>query len=141
MFRYTQSKLMSLVAIVFAIYSLLWSLAPFDQINLPARLILDISNWPLNDYSKPFDKNTKFLSSIGAGLLFAISVFLYGIVVPAIKEWNKRVIRTTICAMTYWYIIDGIGSIASGVSSNVFFNSIYLALVLLPLLLHDRTEP
>ena len=86
MFRYTQSKLMSLVAIVFAIYSLLWSLAPFDQINLPARLILDISNWPLNDYSKPFDKNTKFLSSIGAGLLFAISVFLYGIVVPAIKE-------------------------------------------------------
>jgi len=141
MSRYTQSKLMSLVAIVFAIYSLLWSLAPFDQINLPARLILDISNWPLNDYSKPFDKNTKFLSSIGAGLLFAISVFLYGIVVPAIKEGNKRVIRTTICAMTSWYIIDGIGSIASGVSSNVFFNSIYLALVLLPLLLHDRTEP
>jgi len=81
-----------------------------------------------------------WLSAIGAGLLGAISIFLGGIVVPAIKEGNRPVIRTTIIAMTVWYIIDGIGSIAAGVTSNVFFNSLYLALVLIPLIGIDKTK-
>ncbi|TPW09564.1 MAG: hypothetical protein FD130_2480 [Halothiobacillaceae bacterium] len=35
--------------------------------------------------------------------------------------------------MMVWYIIDSAGSIAAGVLSNVVFNSIYLILVLAPL--------
>lgn len=36
--------------------------------------------------------------------------------------------------MSIWYVVDGIGSIASGVASNLISNSAYLALVLVPLL-------
>ncbi len=81
-----------------------------------------------------------WLSAIGAGLLGAVSVFLGGIVVPVIKEGNRPVVRTTIIAMMVWYIIDGIGSIAAGVSSNVLFNSVYLVLVLVPLLGTSKTR-
>ena len=129
----TRAKFLMIVSIVFFVYSLLWGLAPFSEINVPARLILDLADWPVDNLASPLDKNTMWLSAIGAGLLCAVSIFLGGIVVPALKEGNKSIIRTTILAMIVWYIIDSVGSVAAGVSSNVFFNSIYLTLVLIPL--------
>ena len=140
MTKNTRAKFLMFVAVLFMVYSVLWGLAPFDTFNLPARLILDISDWPLDNYASPLDKNTQWLTAISAGLLAAISVFLGGIVVPAIREENSRIIRTTLLAMIVWFIIDGVGSIASGVTSNVFFNSIYLVLVLIPLLWRDKSE-
>ena len=130
----TRSKFMMIVAVVFFIYSVLWALAPYPSINLPARCILDLSDWPLDNLESPLDRNTQWLSSIAAGILAAVSIFLGGIVVPAIKEHNISIIRTTIIAMVTRYLIDSIGSVASGVASNVFFNSIYLVLILIPLL-------
>lgn len=129
----TRANFLTVVSIIFAVYSLLWGLAPFAGFNIPARLILDFSDWPIDNLSAPLDKNTMWLSAIGAGLLGAVSIILGGIVVPALKEGNRPIINTTILAMMAWYIIDSAGSIAAGVSSNVFFNSIYLALVLTPL--------
>ncbi len=130
----TRANFLMAVAVIFFIYSLLWGLAPFAEMNISARIILDLADWPLDNFSHPLDKNTMWLSAIGAGLLAAIAIFLGGIVVPALKENNRSVIRTTIVAMTVWYVIDGVGSIAAGVSSNLIFNSIYLSLVLIPLL-------
>ncbi|VAW97769.1 hypothetical protein MNBD_GAMMA20-2242 [hydrothermal vent metagenome] len=133
MSRHLRAKSMMMVSVVFGIYSLLWATAPFDAINFPARLILDSADWPVDNLFSPLDKETQLLSAIGSGLLAAVAIFLGGIVVPAIREGNRSVIRTTIVAMVAWYIIDGVGSIASGAGSNVIFNSIYLALVLIPL--------
>lgn len=140
MSRNTRSKFMFFVSIIFAIYSILWGLAPYESLNFPARIILDLADWPLDKLAAPLDKNTMFLSAIGAGLLGAISIFLGGIVVPAIKNDDKSIMRTTLFAMSFWFIIDSLGSIASGVTSNVFFNTIYLFLVLTPLLWKDRNE-
>jgi hypothetical protein len=130
----TRAKFLLVVSILFMIYSILWGLAPYTSINLPSRFILDIADWPLDNLSNSLDKNTMFLSAIGAGLLGAISIFLAGIVVPAIKTGNTSIINTTITAMIFWFLFDSSGSIASGVVSNVFFNSIYLVLVLIPLI-------
>jgi len=129
-----RAKFMMVVAVTFFIYSVFWALAPYPTINLPARLILDLANWPLDSLETPLDRNTRWLSAIGSGVLAAISIFLGGIVVPAIKNADTSITRTTILAMIVWYVIDSTGSVASGVSSNVFFNSIYLGLVLIPLI-------
>ena len=137
MSRSTRSKLMMLIAGIFAFYAVLWGLAPYESINLPSRLILDSLDWPIDRLSTPLDKNTMLLSAIGAGLLGAIAVFLGGIVAPAIKEGNKSITRTAVFAMLVWYFIDGAGSIASGAASNVVFNSVYLVLILTPLLWKD----
>ncbi len=131
---------MMIVAAIFAAFSLFWATAPFTAVNLPARFILDLSDWPLDNLSAQLDKNIMWLSAIGAGLLGAVAIFLGGIVVPAIKEGNMPVIHTTILAMVFWYVIDSAGSIAAGVASNVFFNSIYLALVLIPLIGADKNK-
>ena len=136
----TRANFLLIVSIIFFIYSLLWALAPFAEFNISARLILDLADWPVDSLSTQLDKNTMWLSAIGAGLLGAVSVFLGGIVVPAIREKNIYIVNTTILAMTLWYIIDSVGSIAAGVSSNVFFNTIYLALVLTPLVCIGKNE-
>ena len=128
-----RSRFMLIIAIIFMLYSLAWGLAPYESVNFPARFILDISDWPMDKLSLPLDRNTQWLSAISAGLLAAVSIFLMGIVVPAIKENNQRVIRTTALAMCVWYLIDSVGSAVAGVASNVFFNTVYLALILLPL--------
>ncbi|NOY83950.1 MAG: hypothetical protein GXO96_03835 [Nitrospirae bacterium] len=130
---HARAKFLFVVSIIFGLYSFLWGLAPFPTVNFPARLILDAADWPIDNLSTELDRNTMFLSAIGAGLLRAISIFLGKIVVPAVKEGNKSIINATILAMSVWYTIDGIGSIAAGVSQNVIFNSIYLVLVLIPL--------
>lgn len=131
----TCSNLMKLVAAIFGVYAILWSLAPFPDFNLPARFILDISDWPLDNLTTPLDKNTKWLVSIASGLLAALAVILAFIAAPAIKNGDKKTQRIIIYALVSWYIIDGIGSIAADVFSNVIFNSIYLAIALAPLLL------
>lgn len=55
----TRARFMMIVAIIFMIYSLLWALAPFPTLNLPARLILDIADWPLDNFQSPLDRNTQ----------------------------------------------------------------------------------
>jgi len=135
-----RANFLMIVSVAFFIYSLLWGLAPFSEIDFPARFILDLADWQIDKLDAPLDTNTMWLSAIGAGLLAAVSIFLGGIVVPAIRERNTRIINTTILAMGIWYVIDGVGSIAAGVTSNIFFNSIYLALVLIPLVCIGKNE-
>lgn len=131
----TCSKLMKVVAAAFGLYALLWSLAPFPSLNFPARLILDFSDWPVDRLTTPLDRNTMWLTAIASGLLAAISIILAFVVAPAIERGETNTIRTAILALIAWYVIDGIGSIGAGVTSNVFFNTIYLGLALAPLTL------
>lgn len=128
------SVLMTRIAAwVFLIVAFIWGLAPYQTINAPARIFLDILNWPFGDAALILTQSEMWLSAVGAGLLVAMSIMLLGIVVPAIKNQDRKTVRVTIWAFIAWYIVDGAGSIASGVASNVFFNSIFLALILIPL--------
>lgn len=127
-------KMMRVIAVIFGLYTIIWGLAPFTPINISARFLLDVLDWPIDNTAAALDQNTKWLSAIGASLLGAVSVLLWGVVAPALKRGDVEVARTTLLAFIVWYVIDGVGSIASGVTSNVVFNTAYLALVLIPLL-------
>lgn len=128
-----RAKLMLFVAIGFMLFSLMWALAPYTSINLPSRFILDLIDWPIDNLSDELSRDVKWLSSIGAGLLVALSIFLGGIVTPAIKANDKNIINVTKVAIVAWFIVDSAGSIASGVASNAFFNSIFFIMVMIPL--------
>ncbi len=129
-----RAQFVKVVSIILLIYALLWGLAPYASVNLPARFILDISDWPVDSLAQPLSRNVMWLTAISAGLLGAISVIFYGIVAPAVVKNDRAIITTTIVAMLLWYFIDSIGSVAAGVSSNVVFNTIYLVLMLAPLI-------
>ncbi len=129
------AKMTKIVAWGFMAFAFVWGLAPYQSINAPSRILLDILDWPFGDAALVFDKSEMWLSSIGAGLVVAISIMLLGIVAPAVKNSDKKVVRVTIWAFIAWYIVDGAGSAASVVPSNIFFNTLLLVLILIPLCL------
>jgi drug/metabolite transporter (DMT)-like permease len=128
-----RAKFMQFNAIAFIIFGVIWGLAPYVSINLPSRFIIDVLDWPLDNLSAELSRDVKWLTSIGAGLLTAFSIFLYGVVAPAIKHNDKKIIRITVIATIAWFVIDSTGSIVSGVTSNAFFNAIFFVMLMAPL--------
>ena len=127
------AKMTQIVAWGFMAFAAIWGLAPYGPISAPAGILIDILDWPYGD-GTTLTRSEMWLSSIGAGLVVAVSIMLLGIVVPALRKGNKPVVRVTIWAFVAWYIVDGLGSYASGVGSNVFFNTILLVPLMIPLL-------
>ena len=127
-------KLMRMVALILGFYALIWATAPFTSMNISARFLLDLLDWPLDSINVPLERNTKWLSAIGAGLLAMVAILLWGIVAPALKKGDRAVAQTTLLAILVWYIIDGVGSIAVGIVSNVVFNTLYLIAMVIPLI-------
>ena len=130
----TRYKLMISVSLMLIIYSVIWGLAPYRSFNVSARFLLDILDLPVDSMHKNLDRNTKWLSAIGAGQLAAFAIVLGGIVAPAIREGNIKVTKVAILAIVAWYMIDGIGSVAVGIYSNVYFNTVYLIAMISPLI-------
>ncbi|HIE40255.1 MAG TPA: hypothetical protein EYP76_02365 [Thiomicrorhabdus sp.] len=127
-------KLMITVSIVLILYAIAWGLAPYTSFNISARFLLDLLDWPVDSMPNILDQNTKWLSAIGASLLAAFAILLGGIVAPAIREGNTHVAKVALWAIAVWFVIDGLGSIAVGIPSNVFFNTIYLIAMIAPLI-------
>jgi len=138
----TSAILIKLAAWGFLAFAFIWALAPYGAISEPARLLLDLLDWPLGDAAPALSRSEMWLSSVGAGLVAAISIMLLGIVVPAIKRSDRKTVRVTIWAFVGWYIIDSAGSVASGVASNAVFNTLFLIAILVPLmaLRYDKPE-
>ena len=130
---HNSAKMIKIVTWGFMAFAVVWGLAPYGPISAPAQMLLDLLDWPFGD-GGALTRSEMWLSSIGAGLTAAICILLLGIVVPAVQAGDKRVVRVTIWAFMAWYIIDGLGSYASGVGSNVFFNTILLVPLMIPLL-------
>ena len=128
------AKIVRIVAWGFIGFAFIWGLAPYQAVNAPARWLLDLLDLPFGDAAPVLNRSEMWLSSIGAGLVLALSIMLLGIVAPALEKSDKAVVRVTIWAFIGWYLVDGAGSIASGVASNVLFNSLFLGLILAPLL-------
>ena len=134
MIRQTSARFLRIISYLMIINAVIWGLAPFDQFNAPAHFYLDLLDWPPGDAPAELDRNTKWLSAIGAGLLMALAVMLLGITCPALDEGDKRTVRVTAIALMVWFVIDSAGSIAAGAPANVFFNTVYLIPMLVPLI-------
>ncbi|MBL4853284.1 MAG: hypothetical protein JKY25_03505 [Robiginitomaculum sp.] len=129
------AKMVKLVAWGFIGFAFIWGLAPYQAVNAPSRMLLDLLDLPYGDAAPVLDRSQMWLSSIGAGLVVAISIMLLGIVAPAVAKSDKKTVQVTIWAFIGWYVVDGAGSVAAGVASNVIFNTVFLAAILAPLLL------
>lgn len=127
-------KLMLIVSIVLMLYAIAWGLAPYPSFNISARFLLDTLDWPVDSMPNILDQNTKWLSAIGAGLLAAFAILLGGVVAPAIRRGDTHTTKVALWAIAVWFVIDGLGSFAVGIPSNVFFNTIYLIAMIIPLI-------
>ena len=134
----TAALLVRANAIGFALFALVWVGAAFPGADGGARFLLDLLQWPLDGIPGSPDQNTRWLSAIGAGLTAAIAAMTFLIVAPGVERGEAGVKNGALIAMTTWFVVDGAGSIASGVASNAAFNAAFYVLYVAPLLLARR---
>lgn len=119
----------------FLAFAFLWWLAVLPNLDFSARFILDVSDWPYDGSFDSMSHNARFLSAIGSGLLAGVSVLLLCVVLPEIKKGNGTVVQGSVISLCVWYFVDSLGCALLGVFSNVILNTIYLALIVPPLLM------
>lgn len=98
-----------------------------------ARLSLDILSWPVDQTQSYSAPTTRFLSALTGGFLLGWGVmvwFLSGPVYDAEPEGVRKAVVTGILA---WFVLDSAGSLASGNTSNAYFNIIVLLILVGPM--------
>ena len=122
------------------LFAAVWWLAAPSVLDQPASLLLDTLVWPIDGSHDTLARDTRFLSAVGSGLMVSLACFLLWVTIPELQHGNFRVLRGTTLSILAWYFVDSAGSALSGVSSNVFFNSVFLAMLLYPLWLASRSR-
>lgn len=122
----------------FLLFAFCWWLAVIPALDWPARLILDVSDWPVDSMDKDLSRQSRFLSAIGSGLLAGLSGFLLFVVLPELQRGNARAATGAIASILCWYFVDSAGCALLGIHSNVLLNSIYVCLIVPPLLMARR---
>lgn len=122
----------------FALFAFFWIGAAFPGLDGPARLLLDLLDWPLDGAPAALDRYTRWLSAIGAGLTAAFAALSWFVVAPAVERGDFAARNGALIAIATWFVVDGAGSISSGVASNAVFNAVFAALYAGPLLAMRR---
>lgn len=99
----------------------------------PARLTLDILSWPVDGGTTYASADTRFLSALTGGFLLG-----WGVMIWFLSSWvydaaPEGVRRTVLAGILSWFVLDSLGSIASGNPSNVLFNLVVLLIAVGPL--------
>lgn len=99
----------------------------------PARWTLDFLSLPLDGLQTYEASTTRFLSALTGGFLLG-----WGVCIWCLQKWvydlaPEGVRKSVLVSLLAWFVLDSTGSIASGNTSNVFFNIIVLLLAVGPL--------
>jgi hypothetical protein len=99
----------------------------------PARWTLDLLSFPVDGIQNYEAPTTRFLSALTGGFLFGWGVMIACLSVWVYDKAPEAVRRTVLVGVLSWFFLDSAGSIASGNSSNAFFNVLVLLLAVGPL--------
>jgi hypothetical protein len=98
-----------------------------------ARWSLDLLSWPVDGATTWAHPDTHFLSALTGGFLFGWGVTIWVLSGAAYDAAPEPVRRGVVAGLVAWFFLDSAGSIASGNTSNAFFNVLVLLLAVGPL--------
>ncbi|GAB4122121.1 MAG: hypothetical protein Fur005_16860 [Roseiflexaceae bacterium] len=98
-----------------------------------ARFSLDLLSWPLDGNPTYQEMGIRFLSALTGGFLFG-----WGVMIWCLREWvydlaPEAVRRAVVAGLLAWFVLDSLGSIASGNPINAVFNIAVLLIGVGPL--------
>ncbi len=99
----------------------------------PARLTLDILSWPIDGLTTYASPDTRFLSALTGGFLLGWGVMIWLLSVWIYDKAPEAVRKTVLIGVLSWFFLDSAGSLASGNTSNAFFNILVLLIAVGPL--------
>lgn len=117
---------LKITAIVVGSFGPIFSLGTMLASAEPARLTLDILSWPVDNIQNYEAATTRFLTALTGGFLFGWGILIWFLSVWVYEKAPEEVRKTVLVSLISWFVLDSLGSMASGNSSNVFFNIIIL---------------
>lgn len=99
----------------------------------PARWSLDLLSWPIDGTQTYSEPTTQFLSALTGGFLLGWGVTIWFLSQWVYEKAPNQVRKSVLFGLCSWFILDSLGSITSGNSSNVLFNIIILLIAVGPL--------
>jgi hypothetical protein len=98
-----------------------------------ARWTLDFLSWPIDGVQVYTEPTTRFLSALTGGFLIGWGVMIWCLSVWVYDKAPEFVRRSVLVGLLAWFLLDSAGSIASGNTSNAYFNVVVLLLAVGPL--------
>jgi hypothetical protein len=120
-------------AIVIGFFGPVLTLATFPGASEPARLGLDILTWPIDGFPDYRSEEIRFLSALTGGFLVGWAVTIWTLSTLAYDHAPEAVRRAVVYGACTWFVMDSIGSVASGQWPNALWNVLVLLLVVGPL--------
>jgi hypothetical protein len=129
----SHKRYLLVTAIVVGAFGPVFSLATVEDYVYPAALGMDFLSWPINGQPEFIHPGIQFLTALTGGFLFG-----WGVTIFCLRRWvfdqaPEGVRKAVLAGLLAWFVLDSAGSIASGNTSNAFFNVIVLFMAAGPL--------
>jgi len=129
-------KLMGWGFIIFGIVFVTMAFAGYDDF---ARALVPLFDWTGDAATEPLNRGGRWYAAIMSGLSAGFGALYVFLIAPllTVSHADARHIakRGGLIAAFIWYIVDGVGSLAAGVPSNVATNTVFLLAFVVPLVM------
>jgi hypothetical protein len=131
---------LKITAVIVGSFGPIFFLGTMLTTSEPARWTLDFLSWPLDGMQTYASPETRFLSALAGGFLLGWGVMIWCLSVWVYDSAPNAVRKSVLTGLLSWFVLDSVGSIASGTSSNAIFNIFVLLLAVGPLWRSAREE-
>jgi hypothetical protein len=128
-----QKQYLKITAIVVGAFGPVFFLGSMLPTAEPARWTLDLLSWPLDGDQSYAAATTRFLSALTGGFLLGWGVTIWGMSGRLFDAAPELVRRVVLSGLLSWFFLDSAGSVVSGNTPNVVFNTLILLLAVGPL--------
>lgn len=126
----TKLKIASGIVIGFGFLGVLGTL---PALSAPIAFLLDLIFWPLDGTQGLQAPESRLLLAIASGGLVGWGVLLWLVTTQLYAKQPLLARKLILSSISTWFVLDSIGSIASGAPINVVFNFGFLVLFFVPL--------
>ncbi len=133
MLRIDHKSWLKVTAFVVGSFGPVFFLGTMANTDAFAQWTLDFLSWPLDGVQNYEAPTTRFLSALTGGFLFG-----WGICIWLLQKWvydkaPDETRKSVVGGLVAWFILDSLGSFASGNPANVLFNVVVLIVAVGPL--------
>lgn len=132
------ATLITLMGWGFIIFGIIFVTISFPALDGFAKALSQLFDWTGLTAADPLSRSARWFAGIMSGLSAGFGAFYVFLVAPLLRHKDTDVVqcvrRGGLIAVGLWFLIDGAGSFAAGVPSNVAMNVIYLVAYAVPLL-------
>lgn len=122
-----------ITAIIIGSFGPVFFFGTMPATSAPAAWSMDFLSWPLDGQQNFLNPTTRFLSALTGGFLLGWGVTIWYLATKVYDKAPEPVRQVVLRGLLSWFVLDSAGSVASGHSSNAFFNVIVLFLAVGPL--------